>query len=172
MKRKLHKLKVKILCCLGFAIDISSVDYGAAGILSNFTENHFVFDGVECASMEGFLQSLKHSEPEVQERICSLVGKYAKRKSVHGWKETQTIHWKGHPINRHSNDFQSLVRKTYRAMADQCPLFRDTLLSTGSKLLYHSMGNPDATKTILTEKEFCTILTELRKELNDNKQIT
>lgn len=120
--------------------------------------------------MEGFLQSLKHPDPEVQERICSLIGKYAKRKSVHGWKETQTIHWKGLPIDRHSDDFQLLVRKAYRAMAEQCSLFRGTLLSTGSKRLYHSMGNPYATKTILTEKEFCTILTEFRKELYDNKK--
>ncbi len=169
MKRKLHKLKVKFLCRIGFGIDISSVDYGVAGLLSNFTENHFVFNGMECASMEGFIQSLKHADTEVQERICSLVGKYAKRKSIHGWKETQTIHWKGHPIDRHSKDFQSLVRKAYRTMADQCSLFKNALLSTGRKRLYHSMGNPDATKTILTEKEFCSILSELRKELHDNK---
>lgn len=57
-------------------------------------------------------------------------------------------------------------------MADQCPLFRDALLSTGGKRLYHSMGNPDATQTILTEKEFCSILTELRKELYDKRTIT
>lgn len=50
-------------------------------------------------------------------------------------------------------------------MAEQCPLFWNALLSTGHKRLYHSMGNPDATKTILSEKEFCSILTELRKEL-------
>lgn len=169
---KIHKLKIKALCWFGLAVDISSTLKGAAGILSNFTENHFTFDGVECGSMEGFLQSLKHQEPEVQERICAFVGKYAKRKSVHGWKETQTIHWKGQPIDRHSEDFQSLVRKAYRAMAEQCPLFRNSLMSTGRKRLYHSMGNPDATKTILTDKEFCSILTELRKELHDKRTTT
>lgn len=62
MKRQLHTLWVKILCSLGLALDISSSPKGAAGILSNFTENHFFFDGVNCASMEGFLQSLKHSD--------------------------------------------------------------------------------------------------------------
>lgn len=169
MKRELHELKVKALCCLGFAIDISSVNTGPAAILSNFTENHFVFDGVECGSMEGFLQSLKHSDSEVQQRVCSLVGKYAKRKSTHGWKESQTIHWQGKTIGRHSKEFQTLIRRAYKAMADQCPMFRHTLLSTYRKKLYHSMGNSDATQTILTEKEFCSILTELRKDLFDNK---
>lgn len=120
MKRKLHKLKVKMLCFFGCAIDISSAPTGLAAILSNFTENHFVFDGLECGSMEGFLQSLKHPDSEVQKRICMLIGKYAKRKSIHGWKETQTVHWQGKPIGRHSDEFQSLIRNAYRAMAEQC----------------------------------------------------
>ena len=34
-----------------------------------------MIDGVECASMEGFLQSLKFSDPEMQKRVCTLVGK-------------------------------------------------------------------------------------------------
>ncbi len=84
-----------------------------------------------------------------------------------GRKETQTIHWKGQPIDRHSDDFQSLVRKAYKTMADQCPLFRDALLSTGRKRLYHSMGNHDATKTILTEKEFCSIFNRIKKRIMD-----
>lgn len=79
MRRKLHKLKIRMLCWLGQAIDCILLDKRSRRYSSNFTENHFVFDGVECGSMEGFLQSLKHPEPEVQERICSLVGKYAKR---------------------------------------------------------------------------------------------
>lgn len=157
---------------MGLAIDISSVRKGPAGILSNFTENHFIFDGIECRSMEGFLQSLKHKDPLVQKTICTLIGKYAKRKSEHGWKETQTVHWKGKPINRQSEEFESLVQEAYKAMAEQCAQFRNALFATGKKRLYHSIGEQDASKTILTEKEFCTILTELRKILNDNNKIS
>lgn len=166
MTRILHKLKVKTLCRLGMAIDISSKMDGPGGTLSNFTENHFIFDDVKCGSMEGFLQSLKYSETEAQERICILAGKEAKGHSIHGWEETQTVHWKGKPVGRQSDEFQSLIRNAYRAMTNQCPQFRNALLKTGSKRLYHSMGNPVSTKTILTEKEFCSILTDLRSELS------
>ena len=31
--------------------------------LSNFTPHPFVIDGIECASIEGFLQSLKFKDP-------------------------------------------------------------------------------------------------------------
>jgi len=158
----LHKFKVKILSWMGLTIDIRSKAKGVAGILSNFTENHFVFDEMECHSMEGFLQSLKYQDPEEQKQTCALVGKYAKRMSTDAWKETQTVHWKREPINRHSDEFIKLVKDAYSAMYDQCPKFRDALLATGNKRIYHTMGNPDPSKTILTEKEFCSILTDLR----------
>ena len=48
--------------------------------LSNFAPHSFVIYGVECASMEGFLQSLKFSNPEMQKEVCKLVGKAAKFK--------------------------------------------------------------------------------------------
>lgn len=48
--------------------------------LSNFTPHPFIIDGVECASMEGFLQSLKYDNPEMQEYVCTLVGRQAKFK--------------------------------------------------------------------------------------------
>ena len=40
-------------------MDISSGNGYPAGSLSNFAPHGFIIDGVECASMEGFLQSLK-----------------------------------------------------------------------------------------------------------------
>lgn len=166
MKRRLlHKLKVKILSIVGLAVDISSREYGPAAILSNFTENHFVFDGVECGGMEGFVQALKHEDVEKQKKICALWGVRAKRKGKGNWKITQTVYWKGRQISRHSDEFQLLVRDAFRAMFEQCPKFREALAATGRKNLYHSMGKADPRDTILTEHEFCSILTDLRNEL-------
>ncbi len=61
MKRKLHKLKVKVLCLLGLAFDIHSKGKWPSYALSNFYHNSFEFEGVSCRSMEGFIQSLKCS---------------------------------------------------------------------------------------------------------------
>ena len=163
--RPLHKAKVKVLTWLKLAIDISSKKRGPEAILSNFTENHFVFDGVDCGGMEGFLQSLKHEDMAKQKRVCALYGVKAKRKGTWRWMENQTIYWKGQSISRHSDEFQVLVRSAFRAMYEQCAKFREALSDTGNKKLYHTMGKQDPHKTILTEKEFCDILTELRKEL-------
>lgn len=40
-------------------MDIGSGTGYPSAALSNFAPHSFVIDGVECASMEGFLQSLK-----------------------------------------------------------------------------------------------------------------
>jgi len=51
-----------------------------AGRLSNFSPHPFIFDGVECASMEGLLQSFKFDKPHIQAVVCQLVGIKAKRR--------------------------------------------------------------------------------------------
>lgn len=55
----------------------------------------------------------------------------------------------------------------FRAMFEQCPKFRDALVDTESKKLFHNIGKTNPRETILIEKEFCSVLTELRKELYD-----
>ena len=47
-------------------MDIGSGTGYPSAALSNFAPHSFVIDGVECASMEGFLQSLKFQDPEMQ----------------------------------------------------------------------------------------------------------
>ena len=74
------------------------------------------------------------------------------------------MYWKGESIDRHSTQFLELVRRAFRAMFEQSPRFRDALLATGHKKLYHTMGKSDPRQTILTEREFCDLLTELRRE--------
>lgn len=58
-------------------LDIHSGHDYPSGALSNFAPHPFVIDGVECASMEGFLQALKFSNPDVQKEVCKLVGRAA-----------------------------------------------------------------------------------------------
>ena len=47
-------------------MDIGSGSGYPAANLSNFHPHQFTIDGVECASMEGFLQSLKFKDPNMQ----------------------------------------------------------------------------------------------------------
>lgn len=59
-------------------MDIGSKNEYPASALSNFASHPFVFDGVECRSFEGLLQSFKFSNPEKQKSICALTGWNAK----------------------------------------------------------------------------------------------
>lgn len=167
----LHQIKVKVLCLLGLAIDIHSKGKWPSYALSNFYHNSFVFDGVNCRSMEGFIQSLKCSDKNEQLRICKMRGKRAKqfgqkvKGNSHYDIEKNGVFWNGENINRHSDDFRLLIRRAYHAMFEQCPKIREALKATGIKKLYHTIGTPNPHKTILTEKELCDILTELRYEV-------
>lgn len=169
--RIVHSIFVKVLTWSGLAIDIRSRSKWPGYALSNFYHNSFVLDGISCRSMEGFLQSLKCCHINEQILICKKRGKRAKLFGQHVKGnpdydiESRGVFWNGVFINRHSEDYQKLLRKAYRAMFDQCPKFREALMSTGSKRLYHTLGNSDPHKTVITEKELCDILTELRDEM-------
>lgn len=169
-RRPFHRLWVRILCGLGLAFDIRSRNGWPVYALSNFYHNSFVMDGVSCRSMEGFLQGLKCSDVNQQKTICKMRGKRAKRfgqkiKDNPRYDINNGVFWAGVKYDRMSDEYQALLRRAYGAMFDQCPKFRDALIATGNKRLYHSIGNAYPSKTILTEQEFCTILTELRSRL-------
>lgn len=48
--------------------------------------------------MEGFLQSLKHQDPERQRQICAMKGRRAKNMGSTCWRTDQTVWWKGSAI--------------------------------------------------------------------------
>lgn len=149
-------------------MDIGSGSGYPSSSLSNFSPHPFVIDGVECASMEGFLQSLKYSNPEMQIHVCTLVGKKAKFKGKKkAWYRTQTLYWKGESIDRHSTEYQDLLDRAFKCISLNTK-FKNALLATGSANLTHSMGKKDPSRTILTRNEFCRRLMEVRSELRKN----
>lgn len=145
-------------------LDIRSNGLYPSNVLSNLCSNGFRFDGVVCGSMEGFLQSLKHKEKDKQLQICSMKGGNARKRSVTSWQTDQIVWWKGQAIDRQSEEYQKLLRRAYQAMFEQSERFRAALMSTRGITLIHSSGEKNPYKTILTEKEFCQILTEMRDD--------
>jgi hypothetical protein len=133
--------------------------------LSNFNPYRFTFDDVECNSMEGLLQSLKFSNPDMQVEVCTLVGKKAKFKGKKKkWYTTQTLYWKGKPIKRDSKEYQQLLDDAFDALATN-KKFQKTLLATGNAVLKQSIGKNKINETVLTVKEFCSRLTNIRERL-------
>lgn len=138
--------------------------------LSNFAPHRFVYDGVECNSMEGFLQSIKFDKAHIQVEVCKLTGMAAKLRGKSrnkAWQRVQTLWWKGHAIPRQSLQYAIFLRKVYKAMWEQSESFRKALAATKGMALKHPIGHNDTSLTVLTEGEFCKILTELRDK-NDS----
>ena len=146
-------------------MDIGSGAGFPAGTLSNFAPHPFVIDGVQCNSMEGFLQSLKFKDAEMQKSVCLLVGKAAKFKGKKKkWWKTQTLHWQGREIKRDSVEYQELLDRAFDALAQNAS-FQKALLATGTAVLTHSIGKTKITETVLTRSEFCSRLTTIRARL-------
>jgi len=155
-------------------MDIGSGSKYPAGALSNFSPHPFVIDGIECNSMEGFLQSLKFKSPEMQEEVCKLVGYAAKKKGRNkNWQQSQTLYWRGKEIPRKSQEYQDLLDRAYEAMYENTK-FKKALEAAKGSNLTHSIGKSKESDTVLTTREFCSRLTKLRdfgtlKEIKNKK---
>ena len=139
-----------------------------ANVLSNFYENGFSLDGVTCASMEGFLQSLKTKNRDLQKQVCLLSGRKAKKIFKHRiqnlrWKLTGILYWQGKPMRRTSDEYQRLLDRAYEEMYANNAGFVNALIASEGKKLIHSVGIGDSRRTVLTEYEFLSRLRRLRE---------
>lgn len=147
-------------------LDIYSTEPYPSDALSNFYPHAFEIDGVSCASMEGFLQSLKTKNTALQEKVCGLAKKEAKfffsRKIQNlRWKLTGNLYWKGKAVKRTSDEYQLLLDRAYDALYTN-PAFVKALIDSDGKRLTHKCGKHDTGKTVLTEYEFISRLLKLR----------
>ena len=150
-------------------MDIGSGGGFPSAALSNFAPHPFTFDGVECNSMEGLLQSFKFSNPEMQKEVCKLVGKQAKFKGKKKkWYKTQTLYWQGVEYKRDSQEYQDLLDRAFDALSTN-EGFQKALLATGNATLTHSIGKSKQNETVLTKTEFCSRLTKIRERLQNEK---
>ena len=144
-------------------MDIGSTNGYPSAALSNFAPHPFIFDGVEIASMEGFLQSLKFKNSEMQKYVCTLVGRAAKFKGKDkNWYREQKLYWQGQEFKRDSKEYQILLNKVYNALYQQNESFRKALEASKPGILTHSIGKTKENETVLTQSEFCGRLMKLR----------
>lgn len=154
-------------------MDIGSKSGWPASSLSNFAPHPFVFNGVECASMEGLLQSFKFDKPHIQEVVCTLTGLTAKRrgqKRNKAWKSKQTLWWKGKEYKRDSKEYQELLDWAFAALSENTS-FERALLATNDAVLTHKIGRNKISETVLTQAEFCSRLMKIRNLLKLSKSL-
>lgn len=153
---------------LSSMIDVFAGGSYPSGALSNFNHYPFIFFGLKIESMEGFLQGLKFDNITQQNDMFSRWGMDAKRLGSKKKVYNQLLYIQGRPIHRLSEKYIEIVRLAYFTMAKANPPFCKALLDTGNKKLCHSVGKSNKLESILTEDEFCSILSEIREVLRRN----
>lgn len=147
-------------------LDIHSKKPWPADQLSNFAPNTFSIDGLEFQCMEGFLQSLKEKDPNLQKEFQTLSGKEAKaRGSQIHWQETGLLYWQGKAFSRYGSQYRKLLVRAYDAMTEQSTKFRNTLYITNHCFLWHSIGRFRRSDTCLTTFEFLALLYRERRKV-------
>lgn len=148
-------------------MEVGSKNSYPAGALSNFTAHAFIIDDIQCASMEGFLQSLKFKSEEMQKEVCTYIGFKAKKKGYgKNWQVNQILYWKGEEIPRSSKRYQELITYAYDCMFEQSDKFKSALRAAGENANFtHSIGKKRINETVLTESEFCGQLMRLKRKL-------
>lgn len=149
-------------------MDIRSGGSYPSSALSNFAPHRFSLDGVECASMEGLLQSLKFEKAHIQVEVCKLIGKAAKHRGSArnaAWRSQQELWWKGMAMKRDGPEYQEFLDRAFQAMVEQSASFRKALLATQDAALTHSIGKTREADTVLTQREFCSRLMKIRARL-------
>lgn len=143
-------------------MEIGSQNSYPANSLSNFSAHQFIIDGVVCSSMEGFLQSLKFENIEMQKYVCSLIGIKAKYKGKKkNWKTSQILHWQGKKYKRDSEEYQELIKRAYIELCKN-EGFKKAILASGDATYTHSIGKNKISETVLTEREFVSMLNMCR----------
>lgn len=147
-----------------YALNIRSTASGTAGRLSNFTARRFVFDGVECGSIEGVLQAFKCPDPEKQVEICRLSGSAAKHAGAGlDWRTQQQLYWRGEAYPRRSEAYKQLLTRLYDAVYAQDEAFRADILAIRGAKIDHSMGHSNPEVSVLTREEFLSQLRRLAR---------
>lgn len=150
-------------------VDVHSAAPKPGCELSNFFPHNFFFDEVECASVEGLLQSLKFNDVVRQAEVARLVGSTAKQAGAtqnEVWMASQLLWWRGEPIERHSQRYQTFLKAIYESLFAQSASFREALIATGGRVITHRIGLRDASQTVLTERELVQNLMRLRFTLS------
>lgn len=141
----------------------SKSDDWRAKRLSNFSADPFILDGVQLASVEGFIQGTKFPENDPRRKQAfQSMGRDAKRFGRDA--ERKFVWWQGQTIPYGSPEHHSLIERAIRAKLEENPEALKALIATKDMTLIHDLGHPEFSNTSLPAKVFCDILTRIREE--------
>jgi hypothetical protein len=148
-------------------IECDSTSTGIGKVLSNLTPHPFVLDGLNCASMEGALQSFKFSDKEMAAELRGMYGYKAFKRGQDGnrWKDGQRLFWNGKSYQRLTSSYHGLLDRAYDALFEQNVEFQAALAESDKAVLVHTRGKHDPQDSVLTHWEYIYQLYRLRAKV-------
>lgn len=132
--------------------------------LSNFSESHFVIDGVEMTSTEGFIQGIKWPEGHPNRELAFKSHGFAAKKLGKG-AEGKVVWWNGQTLIWRSVEHIALIDRAIRAKFEQNQDAMVALLATEGEDITHDLGKPEDPNTSLPAWAFCGTLMSIRKNM-------
>lgn len=132
--------------------------------LSNFAHKPFSLDGRRYASVEGFYQSLRYSDPAQRNAIAKLHGKDAKAAGKQADLK-DVIVYGGKEIKLGSTEHHQLIERAIRAKLDAHPDIRQALADSHPRPIIHDTFVPEKPGSHLPNAVFADILTRVRESL-------
>jgi hypothetical protein len=142
-----------------------------AKLLSNFAETPFVLDGVRYASVEGFYQSLRITDPVRRAQAAQLHGKEAKA-AGRDFKNVTHGEYRGEVFELGGPRHHEIVKRALRAKLEQNPELARQFIETHPRPIIHNTGRPESKSTKYPGAVFSQTLMELRQELVDKQNAT
>lgn len=138
----------------------------AARMLSNFSKGRFFIDGIEMASVEGFVQGVKFPVGDTRRDITFRMAGFEAKKIGNEAREFgyEFVWWQGKAIKYGSTEHYKLNERAIRAKFEQNSEAMVALLSTKGKKITHELGGEESSTTCLPKAVFCDILTRIREE--------
>lgn len=141
------------------------------GMLDPSAPVRFEIDGVECAGLDGFIESLKFESIKDQKNVTRFVGQAAKDRGKNkdnpgNQKADRIIYWQGRSFKRNSKEFDALLNRVFRQMALN-KRWQAALIATENSDFSHSKGKSFKKDTLLTRNELIKNLKDLRTELRE-----
>ena len=137
--------------------------------LSNLFRYKFYFKGFIFESAEAVFQCLKVKDKKLQRKLFDYSGIPSNKLSAfsdYNWKEKGYVYFQGKEIKRDSKEYDDFIDEMYVSLL-QNPLYRNALKNSGDKILLHSIGVNDKTKTLFTRFEFERQVNALRAYVNE-----
>lgn len=149
--------------------DISDERGFPFGMLDPSAPVRFEIDGVQCASLDGFLESLKFERIIDQKNINKRVGNDAKKRGKEkdnpgNQRANRVLYWQGDTFKRNSKTFNKLLVRVFREMAKNAR-YQAALMATQDVNFRYPKGKANKKDTILTKKELTDNLKKLRADL-------